>query len=578
MIDAPRLVLLFIATLLAPFGYTHSTEALAQAAETGSKLGSIRGRVLADGQAITNASVTVSNVNSQRQSRAVPTNDNGDFEVRGLESGLYRVEVTAPAHVTITADSAEEIHRVGESITVNMIRGGVITGRVVGADNDPVVAVRVRAIMIRDLNGRLPTTTVSSNEKLTDDRGAYRIFGLVPGTYVVFAGGRGFSGTGANAFDNDAPTFAPSSTRDTAEEISVASGEEKTADIRYRRAAGHAVSGNVIVTTAPNSAWLTINLARVVGSTVDFRQSTFQNVGRKGFEFQGVANGDYLIWTAYASRAGETLVSEPRRITVKGADVTGIDLVANPLASLAGVVVLEPSKAAECKDKLRPLFEETLVSLQRNKKQIAKEGPAKDQQLDLPFYSSSQASLDRVGGFQLRNLAAGQYHFNLRTFAKYWYLRSVTLPAAKDPVTSDLTRNLLNLKAGDRVTGVKATLAEGAASISGQIELPEERRSGRLVFYVVPSEKDKADDALRYSTAPVDEVGSFNLDHLPPGRYWTLVKVVAAENEANAAELRLPAASATRLKLRREGEAAKSEIELRPCQSVMDHKPPFVSN
>ena len=563
-----HVLLLTIATLLAPCGYTHATRA--QVSDNSSKLMSIKGRVLSDGQAVPNASVSVSTVNSPRQSRAVPTNDNGDFEVKGLEPGMYRVQANAPAYVSLPADPDQEIHRAGDSVTLNMIKGGVISGRVVTANNDPVVAVRVRALRVRDLNGRRPARLDISSERLTDDRGAFRIFGLIPGSYVVYAGGRGFSGTGANAYDNDAPTFAPSSTRDTAEEIAVASGEERTIDIRYRATSGHAVSGNVNLAIASNSPWIQVNLARIIDSKLDLGASTFQNERAKGFAFQGVPDGDYLIWTGYTSRASEQLLSEPKRITVKGADVTGIELLVRPLASVSGVVLLEPSTIAECKDKWRLSFEETILSLVRS------QPPAKDQQVEPPVYGSSQASPDAAGSFQLRNVAAGQYNFNTRISARYWYLRSVTQPAAKDSI--DLARNTLALKPGDRVSGLKVTVAEGAASISGQVELPEERRAGQVVFYVVPAEKDKADEVLRHFAAPVADDGSFTIDHIPPGQYWTLARSTTVENETNTTALRLSSLAATRVKLRRDAEAAKSEIELKPCQSVKDHMLPLASN
>jgi hypothetical protein len=310
---------------------------------------------------------------------------------------------------------------------------------------------------------------------------------------------------------------------------------------------------------------------------MDFRVSTFQNANTKGFEFQGVADGDYLIWTGYASRAGEALVSEPKRITVKGADVAGIELTPKPLASVAGTVVLEPSPVAECKDKRRPLFEETLVSLRRNQRQLAKEQTAGEQQLEVPVYTSSQTSPDAAGSFQLRNLAAGQYNFNLRLSAKYWYLRSATLPSpAKDSTTTDAARNLLMLKPGDRLTGLKATLTQGAASISGHVELPQERRAGRIVFYTVPVEKDKFDDVLRYLVAPVADDGSFTLDHVPPGHYWTLAKLITPDTDT--ASLRLPSFAAARASLRREAEAAKSELEVKPCQNVKNHQLPLAQN
>lgn len=560
MLRKRRLVLLLQATLLATYVCACSTTVLAQALAGNSKPGSIKGRVLSDGQAVTNASITVSSVNLPRHIRTVPSNDNGDFEIKSLEPGMYRLVVTAAAYVSLPVDPDEQIHRVGDSVTVNMIKGGVITGKVSTADNDPVVAVRVRAMMIRDENGQRSQQPVQSFDRFTDDRGVYRIFGLLPGTYVVFAGGRGLWGAGANAYDNDAPSFAPSSTRDTAEEISLARGEERTIDIRYRGTSGHSVSGNVKAATTPDSRWVTIKLERIVNSEPDLRISTYIR-DAQGFEFSGVADGDYLVWADYGSQSGEVLRSEAKRIIVNGADITGIELTVKPLASIAGVVALESSTIEECKGKARPLMEETLVSIQRNRSSK----------------SVLQTSPDGVGAFQLRNLEAGQYNFDIRFFPKYWYLRSLTIPGTKDS-TTDLARNWLTLKAGDRVSGVKATLAEGASSISGRVELSEEQRSARLVVYVVPSKSDKADDVLRHFAAPVAEDGSFSMNHVPPGRYWTLAKIVTSEKEATTAALRLPAMAETRVRLRRAAEDAKSEIELKPCESLRNHTLPVTSN
>src|SRR5258708_20302274 len=86
-----------------------------------------------------------------------------------------------------------------------------------------------------------------SRDRATDDRGYYRLYGLQPGTYIVSAGGATqFGGAfGNSVYANDAPTFAPASTRDTAVEIVVSSGQEATADIRYRGEPGHSISGRV---------------------------------------------------------------------------------------------------------------------------------------------------------------------------------------------------------------------------------------------------------------------------------------------------------------------------------------------
>jgi hypothetical protein len=230
------------------------------------------------------------------------------------------------------------------------------------------------------------------------------------------------------------------------------------------------------------------------------------------------------------------------------------------LASVAGVVVLEPSTVEECKGKARPSFEETLVSIQRNRLSN----------------SLLQTSPDGAGIFQLRNLDAGQYNFDIRFFQKYWYLRSLTSPGAKNS-TTDLARTGLTVKSGDRVTGVKATLAGGASSISGLVELPEERRSARTVVYVVPAKSEKADDVLRHFAVPAAEDGSFSMDHVPPGRYRTLAKLVTIDKEIDTAALRLPSMAETRVRLRREAENAKNEIELKPCQGLRNLTLPLTS-
>ena len=97
--------------------------------------------------------------------------------------------------------------------------------------------------MIRETN--LPIWFYGLAEKTTDDRGIYRIYGLPAGNYLVWAGGPTYN-PGVDPYDTDVPTYAPSSTRDTATEITVRSGEETTnVDIRYRGEPGHIVSGTV---------------------------------------------------------------------------------------------------------------------------------------------------------------------------------------------------------------------------------------------------------------------------------------------------------------------------------------------
>jgi hypothetical protein len=118
------------------------------------------------------------------------------------------------------------------------------------------------------------------------------------------------------------------------------------------------------------------------------------------------------------------------------------------------------------------------------------------------------------------------------------------------------------LKSGDRLSGLTITLAQGGASLSGKVG---DNVSTDLFLYLVPAEKERAEDALRFFGTPVGADGKVTLSSLPPGSYWVLVK--SAEG-AQTSKLRFPDQKELRANLRREAEAAKTPIELKPCQHL----------
>jgi len=212
---------------------------------TGSSRGNITGTVTGDrGQPLVGANVIVRRLNViGGTGRQVTTNNEGNFAATNLEQGLYSIFVTAAAYVSPPRDrdTPAPVYRPGDSVKFELIRGGVITGTVTNAENEPVVSIRVSALMIRDASGNASKGLLQAlGIASTDDRGVYRMYGLVPGTYIVQVGGPGLGGSGTSMpYDLDGPTYAPSSTRDDAMEITVASGQESTIDVRYRAEPGH---------------------------------------------------------------------------------------------------------------------------------------------------------------------------------------------------------------------------------------------------------------------------------------------------------------------------------------------------
>ena len=530
-------------------------------------IGSIDGKVVNEsGQPMAGAGVYVRTVNSGFN-RSTTTDLEGNFRVNGLETGLYIVSANTPAYTNAPVDpDAPKYYRIGESVRVDMVRGGAITGTVTNAMGEPVIAVRVRAQMIRDAKGQAARFSASF-EQQTDDRGVYRIYGLPPGTYHVFAGGSSFIPS-YTTYDTDIPTYAPSSTRDTAAEVSVRSGEDVMADIRYRGEPGHSISGSIKGSGTTNGS---VTLMRPGNS---FPMATSIQVPfSRGFIFNGLADGDYFL-VAQESVASQTIppvftltFSDPKKITVKGADITGIELVTKPLGSISGKIVLEPTKVPECQGKRPPLMAEALVRFRRPEKEV-EAGEAQGVRS-----VAGAASPDTAGAFVLRNLQAGSYQFDPRFYARYWYLQSITVNSAgPKPQRTDAAANWTILKSGEQLSNVNITLAEGAASVHGKVPAPDAAQPPAVAAYLVPDDKDKLEDVLRYFVTQIEADGTFTFNNVPPGKYLAVTASTVEPQIANVAKLRQPDAGAARTKLRRAAEAKKAEIELKPCQNLSDYQ------
>jgi Carboxypeptidase regulatory-like domain len=567
--------------------------------------GSIKGRVVGEsGEPMAGVSILASRhtsgvnvANAFNSTHTAAADDEGNFQIDGLEPGVYTLSASMPGYVTDTDPTtgrAEGDYRPGDTATVRLVKGGVVTGTVTDARGEPVVALNVRAFRVRDLDGRVETAGYNFfRDDRTDDRGVYRIYGLLPGSYVVVAAATAGAGTfGLSAYSGDAPIFYPSSTRDTASEITVHSGQEAAGiDIRYREEQGHRVTGRVEMPPAQaDSANYFVNLSFNYASTGMPAANTFvvPNSNDRSFSLEGIADGDYDLQATGSSRDGITVASSAQRISVRGADVTGLKITLAPLASVTGTLTVEPSNDAEratapCKASPRAslLPQESLVSLSPDRPPNVK---------DQVFSRTSAArstSPDADGSFTLRGVEAGRYRFSARPIDEGLYVRSIQTPAASTPAPNAspargiaaaqaATRaaatnapSALDLKPGQQLSGVNIRLAEGAASLRGHVVAAEGAQAtpfAQLRIYLVPAEREHADDALRfYETTPGAD-GSFSFKNLAPGRYLVEARI----NDYNAAS-RPPAWDAdSRAKLRREAESAGNTVELQPCQRAAD--------
>src|SRR5262245_10988823 len=545
--------------------------------------GTITGRVVNDeGAGMPNVTVVISRAQAGRRAASprgnteVVTDKDGNFRGAGLSPGLYEVDVLRVKEYVMrplpAAESRERrYYRIGDSITITLIKGGVITGRVTNPDGQPMVGVDVSATIIRDAEGYSIRDALEGDSRMTDDSGIYRIYGLRPGSYIV-----GTSGSMSDAYFSpyagSAMTYHPSSTHDTATEVRVASGAEASGiDIQFRGGRGYVVSGTVTTTSAaPASQYIGVSLINTDLSAITDSGLVRYDNPKKGFMIQGVNNGNYEI-VAY-SYDNHVIVasSTPRRVTVSGADVTGLELRMAPLVSVSGHVLIEASSNL-CGNKSKRAMEEIMLYARSDDPSVLASSNSR-------FFGSDMV-INEIGEFRIHSLLPSRYHFESSLPDENWYTRSITLPApaaARQPQADmnlkDISRAGLEIKSGDNVTGVTVKVAEGAAGLRGKVVAGKEGGGlpSRLRVHLAPVDAALANEVLRYAEVLTRNDGSFAFNNLAPGKYWLLARPVSDDEPVDRPPRPLSWDSAERARLRMEAEKKKIEVELKPCQRLKD--------
>src|SRR6185295_8074654 len=105
------------------------------------------------------------------------------------------------------------------------------------------------------------------------------------------------------------------------------------------------VLGNVNADASPASAAIAIILSPAGTQSVLSMSLAAATDQRRAFGFNGVADGEYDLFAAFQTgqQTDPSLVAT-KRVTVRGGDVTGVELNLAKLASIAGTITLDPIK------------------------------------------------------------------------------------------------------------------------------------------------------------------------------------------------------------------------------------------
>ena len=174
----PMLIILFTAfARMAPAQQLPASAASAD--QTGRRLKReevITGRVIGpDGQPMADASVFAYQIGERLgRGHSATVDDDGIFKMVGLSPTTYVFSARAPGCVIADLPIEDSVHRIGENVTIRMVKGGVITGRVTDETGEPLVGVTVKPRRLRDQEGKPALSGVDLfglELVVTDDRG-----------------------------------------------------------------------------------------------------------------------------------------------------------------------------------------------------------------------------------------------------------------------------------------------------------------------------------------------------------------------------------------------------------------------
>jgi protocatechuate 3,4-dioxygenase beta subunit len=436
----------------------------------------------------------------------------GGFAFAGVGPGVYTIEVSHPGHVPVryrqeTASSPGEsitVPRDGtrDPIIVRLPKGGAIDGVVVSEHGEPLAGIAVRALLRHRVGDVVVAGTAPNvTERTTDDRGRFRLFGLLPGTYYIRAATSLGSGSTPGAAPGYPVTYYPGTTRiesasavEIGAETSVSPLTIVVASARTFNIAGAARS------SAGRAATAVMMFESQRSSRIMVEPRTAPVGGDGSFLFTDVPPGEYAI-QALARSTGSGSPSlgafefAAAYVRVEDADPPPITLQTREGSVAEGRVV------AERGGDVPPLRIDAV--------------PADFDRSTVIGIGASGATSDEAGRFRITGLF-GPRLFRLEHPPGAWYITSVTIQATNG------ARTPFDFGTGGTVhPDIEIRVANDVASVFGRVvtdrgdvvvDCPV------LVFSV--DSRDWYPNSVFVRQGRSDQNGFYRVDGLPPGEYW----------------------------------------------------------
>ena len=501
--------------------------------------GRIMGRVLAadNGRPVKRARVFASAVELPG-GRGMLTDDSGTFDLTELPAGRYTLTVSKSGFVALSYGQRRPLQagtplqladgQQLKGIEFQLPRGSVISGHVLDEDGDAMPGVMVRIMRYQYLQGERRLTPAGNGQ--TDDKGLYRVWGLMPGEYYVNAiargggpgggqfggpggpGGFGGGGRGGRGGDpaagpggaadqeqiNYAPTYYPGvPSVNEAKPVTVGLSQE-VLDISFgmQLVRVSRISG---VVSNPDGTPVTSGNINLMTDAGGARSNQIgMNFGGRiqwdgSFTINNVAPGRYILRARGDDSETPQFAAQP--ISVTGDDLPDVIVILSAGATISGTVSFLPGGSPA------PDFTQFRIT-----------APSTDQS---DFGPQPNARVDKEGHFTISGVSAGAHLIRPSNGSRTWLLQSVTIGGR------DATDTPFQVRTGENIPNVTLVFTDKQSEINGTLTTENGTPVPEYTVLAFPADSTLWRPLSRQiMTARPDQTGKYRIRGLPPGDYY----------------------------------------------------------
>jgi hypothetical protein len=486
-------------TIVEGGGFVFSSPILQRPLAQGDPAAVVRGRVVsATGGVIAGATVRLTQP-ARREGASTQSDRDGRFAFAAVVPGPFFVAASKTGYSTDAPPLGRPITvtATGADAELTLIPWSSMAGRVLDELGEPVqgAAVQLLRVQFQDGARRLVSTGAT---RATDDRGAFRIFGITPGQYLLAASAGDVS---TSELPGYVRTYYPGVADPAGSSFfTIGAGQvQASADITLVRQRTVRVSG--VVRDAQGRPGLVGSLNLIPSqSASSLAMAVGARVGDSGaFEFPNVPAGRYVIQTYRGpknrSTEGEFGVLS---VSVADRDLEGLTVQASVGSAIVG----------------RLSFIGATPGAAPPRAALDIEAVPADPDL-APLSGRAIADIRQDWTFSLSGIS-GPRRIELTRTPPGWALREIRVRGV------DVTDQALAFgTAAQSTDDVEVVLTDRVTQIMGRVRGLEDRAPTGVTAIVFAPTRDRWYAQSRYMrAAPVGEDGRFRVEGLPAGSYY----------------------------------------------------------